>query len=337
MDILIYLTVLVISFVALIKGADFFVDGACGIARILKVPGLIIGLTVVSMGTSLPELAVSVTASVEGSNEIAISNVLGSNIFNILMVLGVCALIRPVPIDRNVIKRDFPLTIILSIVLAAILCIPRIPDILNADSMNADVSEVGRLTGVLLLITFIIYLIALGIQGMKSARSETGEEEPKPDGAAHIGKIPPAAKYIALIIIGCALIIAGGKGAVWSAKLIAAMFGMSETLIGLTVVAIGTSLPELITSMVASRKGEAGLAVGNAVGSSIFNMLFILGTAAAISPVSVNLASVYDLAVFIFITVITMYFCHSRESISKKEGIIMICLYLADMAFAIIR
>lgn len=332
MNLVIYLAVLGISFLALIKGADVFVDGACGVARLLRVPSLIIGLTVVSMGTSLPETAVSVTASLADSNEIAISNVLGSNIFNLLVVLGVCALIRPVPVDRNVVKRDFPFTILPAIGLFALLCLPNLKSLLYAGSMDANVAQAGRITGIVLLVVFGIYIFILAVEGKRCAACACPDEDdnaPKSSGGA--------LKYAVFIIIGCVLIIAGGKGAVWSAKLIAAMCGMSETLIGLTVVAIGTSLPELITSMVASRKGEAALAVGNAVGSSIFNLLFVLGASCAISPVTINLASVYDLAIFIFVSAVTMYFCYSRDKISKFEGICLVFLYAADMVFAIAR
>ncbi len=327
MSILFYVLILLIGFVALIKGADWFVDGSSGMAKIFRVPEVIIGLTIVAMGTSAPELAVSVSASLQGSNEIAVSNVLGSNIFNLLMVLGVCSLFANVPVDKSIKKRDFPFSIVLTVLLLFFcgLSILVSGDFLHTD-MYANVGELGRVEGVILLLVFIAYLVVLIKKAMED-RSETEEAEEKKS----------LFMCILLLIIGVALIIIGGKAVVYGAKAIARAAGMSETLIGLTIVAIGTSLPELVTSVVASKKGENGLAVGNVVGSNIFNILLILGVSAALHPIVVNMASIYDLLLLILCSIIGFVFARNKNEISKKEGIIMILMYLAIMAFAIVR
>ena len=275
LEVIIHVAMLVAGFVGLIKGADLFVDGSSSIARQFKVPGVIIGLTIVAMGTSAPELAVSTSAALSGSNEIALSNVLGSNIFNLLVVLGFCALFSTIPVEKNILKRDFPLLIVMSVAVFLLTCHGRlINGTLFSGAFSDEVGEVGRITGIILLAVFIIYIIVL-IMDAKKNKVEEETEDPM-----------PLLKSIAFILIGLLLIVAGGEGVVLGAKYIAAAAGMSETLIGLTIVAVGTSLPELVTSSVAAKKGEVGMAVGNAVGSSIFNLLLILGVSSAIHPQS---------------------------------------------------
>ena len=316
---------LVAGFVALVKGADLFVDGSSSIAAIFKVPSVIIGLTIVALGTSAPELAVSTSAALKGSNEIALSNVVGSNIFNLLMVLGVCAVIKPLPITKVIKKRDFPLSIVVTAALFGVLALQMIGKVdFGAVKMSDNVSEVSRIIGISLVVLFIIYIIILIISAIKNKT----EGEPT--------KTMSPLKSILFIIIGLALIIAGGQFVVNSAKFIAAAFGMSETLIGLTVVAFGTSLPELVTSIVASRKGENELAVGNVVGSNIFNMMFILGLSAALHPITVNFACMTDFAILIVATIMVFIFA-LKNKINRVEGIVMILLYIASVVFAAVR
>ena len=326
MQIFLNIVLIIIGFAALIKGADFFVDGSASLARTFRVPGVIIGLTIVALGTSAPELAVSMSAAIGGSNEIALSNVVGSNLFNLLMVLGICALIRPIPIDRGIIKRDFPLSIIAS---AAVLLgvgyalfTGDIP--LSGTAMSDKVGMVDRPLSIGLLVVFVAYIAFLIYMARRHPTVESGEEA------------LPVWKSALLILVGVACIVLGGNLVVDNAKSIAAAFGMSETLIGLTVVAFGTSLPELVTSIVASRKGENGLAVGNVVGSNLFNLLFILGVSATIHPIEVNFASVIDLAILIAVSVITLPFALTKK-ISRAEGVVMVLLYAATVTFAIIR
>ncbi len=318
--------ILVAGFVALVKGADIFVDGSSALAKIFKVPGVIIGLTVVALGTSLPELAVSTTAALQGANEIALSNVIGSNIFNLLVVLGVCAVIHSVPVDAVIIRRDFPLSIITT---AGLFIAVSFSSLFGGKffqlAMADNAGVVSRPVGLVLLVIFICYIVYLIFD---SIRHPVEEEE--------ISDIP-LWKALLFILAGIVLIIAGGKAVVYSAQNIARFFGMTETLIGLTVVAIGTSLPELVTSIVAAKKGETSLAVGNVVGSNIFNLLFILGVSTSIHPVMVNAASVYDMMILLFVSAMTLFFSVTGHNIKRLEGIIMLLCYAGATAFAIIR
>lgn len=318
--------ILAVGFAALIKGADLFVDGSSALARYFKVPGVIIGLTIVALGTSAPELAVSTSAALQGSNEIALSNVVGSNIFNLLCVLGICAIIHPVPVDSAFLRRDFPISIAATFF---ILIATGLSTILSGRlfrlEMEAMAGYVSRATSIVILLAFLSYMVYL----IHDARKH-------PEGT-EAGEHLPLWKCFALIALGLALVIAGGQGVVFGAKEIARTLGMSETLIGLTVVAIGTSLPELATSMIAAKKGETGLAVGNVIGSNIFNLLFILGISAAIHPIGVNAASIYDLIILASVSILCLIFSFTRKAITRLEGIIMICLYIGCVIFAAIR
>ena len=318
--------VLLIGFVALIKGADWFVDGSSGLARSFRIPGVIIGLTIVAFGTSAPELAVSTLAALQGSNEIAISNVVGSNIFNLLGVLGVCALIKPVPVERGITKRDFPITVGVTILVLFGSCF----GILSSGGwlgteMTMVIGTVSRRLALLLLVLFICYVVYLILEARVNPAKET------------MGATQPVWKSVLWIVVGLAAIFAGGQAVVYAAKAIARDLGMTETLIGLTIVAVGTSLPELVTSVVAARKGEVGMAVGNVVGSNIFNMMFILGVSAMIQPVGVNVACVWDMIILTVISIVVFGFSRTERTISRGEGAIMILLYIADVVFAILR
>lgn len=325
MSIFLNILLLIIGFVGLIKGADFFVDGSSALARIFKVPGVIIGLTIVAMGTSAPELAVSTSAAIQGANEIALSNVVGSNIFNLLGVLGVCALIFPIPIEKTIIKRDFPFSILITVGLFIVTGIGLFSgfDFLHT-GMLENVGMISRPVGIVLLIIFVVYIGTLIVLAKRNKVTEDN------------GKNMPVWKCLLLIVVGLACIIIGGQLVVENAKGIAAALGMSETLIGLTIVAIGTSLPDLVTSIVAARKGENGLAVGNVVGSNIFNILFILGVSATIHPIAVNYASVIDLLILVVVSIVTYVFSLTKK-ISRIEGAVMILMYAATVVFAIVR
>lgn len=310
---MVYLLLLV-GFVLLLKGADFFVEGSSSVAKLMKIPPVVIGLTIVAMGTSAPEAAVSITAGLAGSNEIALSNVIGSNIFNLLMVLGICAIIQVMHVDTIILKRDMPWNIGCGAVVFL---------------MMLD-GVIGRLEGVLLLILLAVYLIVVVRSALKNR--EEAEEEIK------TLSIPVS---ILAIIGGLAAIIIGGDLVVDSAKSIALAWGMSETLVGLTIVAIGTSLPELATSVVAARKGESGLAFGNAVGSCLFNLLFILGMSTSISAISFAgseyMMNLVDIGMVIVVSLILFIFAKTGKKITKAEGIICVLIYVGYMAFAIIR
>lgn len=326
MHYLFYPAALIFGFIALIVGANIFVDGSSYVAKRLRIPSLVIGLTVVALGTSAPELAVSVTSAAKGSNELALSNVVGSNIFNMLAVLGVLSLMKPVPVTQLVTKRDLPLLIGVSALLffavggSAMFTAPM-------NDMNKIYGSVGRVIGVCLLIGFIVYLIFL----IRGATKNQTEDELK------LKKGLSMPKSIVFILAGIALIVGGGEAVVYGARKLASSFGISETLIGLTIVAVGTSLPELVTSIVAAMKGETELAVGNAVGSNILNIMLILGLSALIRPIGVNLASMYDTLIMLFTAVLTLVFAITRKKIMRFEGAAMIIVYIASIVFAVMR
>ena len=324
--IIIYLIVLIVGFVALVKGADVFVTGSSALARLFKVSGLIIGLTIVALGTSAPEMAVSTIAALNNSNELALSNVIGSNTFNLIGVLGVCALIYPLPVDDRILKRDFPVSIAATLILL-IMSGWRILSGAGLTDLNVD-QNVGQLTrrmGAILMVLFISYIIYLIYDARK--HQDDSDDVPCMQGW----------KCVLFIVIGLAMIIGGGQAVVYSARKIASALGMTETLIGLTVVAIGTSLPELVTSIVAARKGETDMAVGNVIGSNIFNILFILGTSSLLRPIGVNLASVFDILILIFVNTVTLIFSITSKKIQRGEGAVLLLLYVASVLFAVFR
>lgn len=326
MSILLNVLLLLVGFVALIKGADYFVEGSAAIAKRFNISEVIIGLTIVAMGTSAPELAVSISAALTGSNEIAISNVVGSNIFNLLMVLGACAIIVKVPVGNNILKLDYPFIVIVSFLIILFVGEFVFTGNVQYNAAGEQISGyISRWNAVILLILFVIYMVYTVIKAKKNR--EEGE------------KIENIAlwKSIVFIIGGIIAIVVGGQLVVDNAKGIAAAFGMSETLIGLTIVAMGTSLPELVTSIVASKKGQNGMAVGNVVGSNIFNMLMILGVSCAINPIAVTLESMIDLIILFVISIIVLVIATTEKTISRKEGIVMLLLYAGYMTYAIIR
>ncbi len=320
-----YVLLLVVGFIALTKGADWFVDGSSSLARKFRIPGVIIGLTIVAIGTSAPEMAVSMVAATTGSNEIALSNVIGSNTFNLLFILGVCAVINPLKVADDINKRDFPISILSTVFVMIATCFAGIITGRIFNSATEDiVGSISRTIGILSLAIYMVYIIAL----IKKARKDPEEitEESK-----------AVWKSLLLIALGLALTVIGGQVVVTNAKEIARMLGMSETLIGLTIVAAGTSLPELVTSIVAVRKGETGMAVGNIVGSNIFNLLFILGASASIHPITVNMASVFDMVMLVIVTAITFVFGLTKKRITRLEGLIMLAIYIAYVLFAFYR
>lgn len=310
-SIIIQVVLLIVGFVFLIKGSDFFVDGASSIASILKIPTIIVGLTIVAFGTSAPEAAVSITSSLTGSNAMAVSNVIGSNLFNMLMVIGVAALLGDLLMEKSVLNKDLPFLVIITILLAAFIII------------GGDISSIE---GIILLVILIAYVIYLIISAKKSEGSDV-VEKPKLT-------LP---KSIIYIVVGLAGIIIGGDLVVNSASDIAIAVGMSETLVGLTIVAIGTSLPELVTSITALKKGENEIVIGNVVGSNIFNILFVLGASSAISAIPLDSSMLIDVVLMILVTILCFIFGKTQEKYDKKEGIILVALFIIYMAFAIMR
>ncbi|MBR5485106.1 MAG: calcium/sodium antiporter [Oscillospiraceae bacterium] len=312
---------LVVGFFFLIKGADWFVDGSSGVARRFGIPSVVIGLTIVAFGTSAPEAAVSITAALNGDNGIAVGNVLGSNIFNLLMVIGVTALLNPCKVDSGIIARDFPFSILISAVLL----------VLGIDTFwgRGEMNVISRGDGMILLF-FMAIFVAYTIRGAM-------DPERKPEPRDAMEPKPQVTKCLGLIVIGIAGIVLGGQLVVESATAIAISFGISQTLIGLTIVAMGTSLPELVTSAVAAKKGESDIAIGNVVGSNIFNILFVLGLSSAITPVPYSMLSVYDTAVVIAVSLLIYLLCYTKRQVSRVEGAISVLAYFAYMAYIIVR
>lgn len=315
---------LILGFLLLVKGADFFVEGSSGIAKLLKVPTLIIGLTVVAFGTSMPEASVSITAALAGQNELAVSNVIGSNIFNLLVVVGVSAIMKPLVVQPSILKKELPY----SILITALLLVFSVDSWIRGGGSN----EISRLDGSILLMFFILFLYST-VKTALWSRKENQVNSPKDQ------EIKVLSWHVSFfyLIGGLTAIIIGGNFVVDSATQIALSFHLSETLIGLTVVAIGTSLPELVTSVVASKKGESDIALGNVVGSNIFNIVLILGASAAIHPVIINTVSIYDIMILIFISILTYLFAVRNQQISRIKGFILILIYVAYTYYIIVR
>ena len=317
---------LIIGFVLLIKGADFFVDGSSSVAKILKVPTIIIGLTVVAFGTSMPELSVSVTAALRGSNDLAVSNVLGSNIFNLLVVLGCCALVKPVAAKWSLLKREFPFSILITVILLLVDSDFSIMKVLDGNKSFV----LGRWAGLLFLILFVLYIYATVKDALRSrAEAKDMEEEEY--------KMMSPVKSAVYIVLGLIGIVWGGNLVVDSASNIALAFGWSQTFIGLTIVALGTSLPELVTSMVAASKGENDLAVGNVVGSNIFNILLILGISSFITPITLDVTAVYDTIILIAASLVVYVSAISKREIQRKEGALFLFCYFAFFLYVFMR
>lgn len=313
---------LVLGFLLLVKGADFFVEGASSIAKKLAIPTFVIGLTIVAFGTSAPELAVSVSAALKGSNDIAIGNVVGSNLFNTLVVLGASAAITPITVEKRMIKKDYPLSILAAVLLG----------VLSLDMLfwGTSAMTLGRVDGIILLIVFAFFTYTTVKAGLKQ-RAEAKEDDEEAI------TVIPVWKSILILLVGLLGIVWGGDLSVEGAKEIARVFGLSEALIGLTIVAIGTSLPELVTSVVAALKGERGIALGNVIGSNIFNIFFILGISAAILPMNVSGTYLYDILMLIGVMVITYLPIAKTKKIGRLMGVIMMLVYVAYMVYLIIR
>lgn len=315
------IAILVIGFVFLVKGADFFVDGASQIAKKFNIPSVVIGLTIVSFGTSLPELAVSVTSAIKGINGIAIGNVVGSNIVNLMLVAGCAAFISPMTLGKSLMKKDFPFSILITVALFLI-C---------ADKLFLPNSEniISRADGIMLLLFFIIFMYSTVSYSLSNKTEEETEDSE--------AKKSSVAKIIFLTIIGLAGVICGGQMVVNSATYIAKAAGMSDTLIGLTIVAFGTSLPELVTSVIAAKKGENDIAMGNVIGSNIFNILFILGVAATIRPLAVDSACISDTLILIAFSALVWFMARPKYKLNRACGAIMVLLYIAYDVFIFLR
>ncbi len=307
---------MIIGLFILIKCADLFVEGCSNLAKSFGIPPLIVGLTIVGFGTSAPETAVNITASLQGMNDISIGNVVGSNIFNLLFILGISSFFGKLKANKEIIKRDFPYAILACIVMFIL----SVGFFINGGSSGT----ITTTNGCILLIFLGIYLYILIISAVKSVKQKEEKIKFKP-------------KNIFLIIIGLAGIIFGGKIVVQSAIDIANMLNVSQTVIALTIVAIGTSLPELVTSLVATKKGEVDIAIGNVVGSNIYNIFFILGIASIINPLMFNLESFIDIIVMLVSTIMAYILIFKDKTVDKKKGIVFFSAYILYMIYILMR
>ena len=303
------IVLILIGFLMLIKGADILVDGSSAIAKKMRISEIIIGLTIVSIGTSMPELFVSTSSALQGLSDISIGNVIGSNICNLLLILGLSAIISPVKFQKETIKIENPMSILLTLIFFAI-C-----------NINQDVSRIEGCILIVLFIGFLIYTIIMGKKSQDEVILQLALEETK--------KIS-VFKNVLLIILGVAVLKVGGDLVVENAKLVATALNVSEKIIGLTIVAIGTSLPELVTSVTAAIKGDSDIAIGNIIGSNIFNMLLIIGVASVINPITYNITYNFQI-IILFVAMILLLifpFIKPKEVMSRWNGIIFLLLYI---------
>ncbi len=306
MDILIAIVLLVLGFVMLIKGADWFVDGAAGIAARFGIPQLVIGLTIVAMGTSAPEAAVSINAALTGNAGITIGNVVGSNILNVLVILGLTAVITTIAVQKSTVRYEIPFMLLITLVLTF---------------LGVTGGEIVLWEGILLWILFIVYLAYLFMMA-KNGQGEEEEQQPK-----------PLWLQIVMLVVGMVLIVLGSDFTVDNASKIATVLGMDDRLIGLTIVAFGTSLPELVTSVTAAKKGKADIAIGNIVGSNIFNILFVVGTTALITPVAFKMNFVIDFVISVLAGVLLWVGVFKEQKLKRPIGIVMLIGYIAYFVY----
>ena len=353
-----YIT-LIIGFILLVKGADFFVSGSSAIAEHFGIPTFIIGLTVVAFGTSMPEAAISVTAAMTGANGIAVGNAIGSNLFNLLIVLGVSSMIKACPVTRDTLRFEYPL----SVAAAGALLVMGLRA--GADGTMFGTGIVSRVDGLVLLTVFTVFMVMTVKKAMKQHNRENiidyyggadvgdpgecimdedgeliceGEVEAMDEDAEMIdGSKGLLAKSIIVSIIGLAGIVLGGDIVVESASSIAEAFGIDEILIGLTIVALGTSLPELAISIVAALKGETDIAVGNVIGSNIFNILLVLGLSTAIHPIAISMFSIYDILILIGASLIVLIPLARKQMVTRGWGALMLLMYTAYLTYIIMR
>lgn len=323
---------LVVGMVLLIKGADFFVTGASAIAKKCKVPSLFIGLTIVALGTSLPELSVSITSAISNSIDMSVGNIVGSNLFNMLLIIGVVALFSPLKMSSSSKKIDLPFLVAIT----GALLLFSLDQILNGTLSNV----LSRTESILFLIILVLYLYIL-ISNAKRDRNQIEQEQNLLQNSNESEnkeiKELKVWQIILYVTLGLAAVVFGGEFVSSTAQFLAIKMGMSEALVGLTIVALGTSLPELATSVVAAKKGENDLALGNVIGSNIVNISLILGSVGVIAQAPISSIIVTDIAILFVATIIFTVMCARKSNVSKKEGIVLLLMYLAYLAFAIIR
>lgn len=311
MTVVLDLFILILGFLLLVKGADYFVDGAAGIADKLKIPQIVIGLTIVAFGTSAPEAAISISAALHGSAAISIGNILGSNILNIMLILGITACIREIPVDRGTVRIDLPFATGISVLLVI---------------LGSVLGKLNFICGIILLTLLALYFVHL-LKVSKEKRQESKSED------------EPVHKTLTLVlftVFGLAAVVIGSQLTIDSATSLARTIGISERIIALTIIAFGTSLPELITSVSAARKGKSDIAVGNIVGSNIFNILFVLGTASLIEPIPFSGEFILDGIIASAASLLLLLFVFRSKKLTRPAGIAMLLLYAVYFVFMIL-
>lgn len=316
--------ILVVGLILLVKCADVFVESSSKIARVLGIPALVIGLTIVAFGTSAPEAAVSLTAAIKGSNEISVGNVVGSNICNSLLILGLCGVFATLQTKEEVRKRDFPYYLLSAVVLL----------IITGDYFikHEAIGWITRANGLVLLCFLAVYIYSL-IAGVKREKKE------KEKIATEDNKVKEKIKWldIVLLLVGIVGIVGGGQLVVNGASGLARALGIGENVIALTIIAIGTSLPELVTSVIATRKGETDLAIGNVIGSNIFNILFILGLTASVKPIALDFAAFMDILFMAITSTLVFIMLQKNRRIGRIKGICMLAMYVLYMSYILVR
>ncbi|PID14986.1 sodium:proton exchanger [Sporosarcina sp. P34] len=311
---------LIIGFILLIKGADYFVDGSSNIARLLQIPPILIGLTIVALGTSSPEATVSIIAAMGGNADVAVGNVVGSNIFNITIVVGIAAFLFPLKVQSETIRKEIPFTLLAGIVMLVLMS-----DMALQGFSSNILTRGDGIIFLLFLSIFMYYVIELGLRSRQNSTFTQATENVK------------WGKNILITLVGLAAIIFGGDLVVDHATKIAYSLGMSEALVGLTIIAIGTSLPELVTSISAALKKESEIALGNIVGSNIFNILFVLGASSVITPIAVNDKVFSDVVIMLVLTLVLLLFARTGFKIGKREGLMLAVTYVVYLVYVILR
>ena len=309
MDLIIQIGLLAIGFFMLVKGADYFVDGAAGIATKFGIPQLVVGLTIVAMGTSAPEAAVSITGAMNGAADISIGNVVGSNILNILIILGITGFITTVAVQKSTLMIEMPFMLAITVVLII---------------LGMSGNELTFFEGIIFWILFLAYLGYLYVLAKKGTEEEATEDR-------------PVWKLILFILVGGAVVVWGANISVDAATNIATAIGISEKFIGLTIVALGTSLPELVASVTAAKKGNADIAIGNIVGSNIFNILFVLGTSALITPIPYKSSFLFDGVIAVAAGVLLWVATIRKKELNRPWGIVMLLGYAAYFVYLLIQ
>ena len=313
MGILLQVGMLILGFVLLIKGADFFVDGAAGIAKRFGIPEIIVGLTIVAIGTSAPEAAVSITAALTGNGDITMGNILGSNILNILVILGVTAVIAPVAIGESTVKIEMPFLLVITVLMVA---------------LGKGGNVISRIDGVILWVFFLIYMGYLLYSARGSMKEDTNKAPEKQR---------PIWQLLIFTVLGMVMIVVGSDFTVDGATAIAEWAGVSQRVIGLTVVALGTSLPELVTSATAASKGNPDIAIGNIVGSNVFNILFVVGTSALITNITFPDSFLLDSVVNVGAVILLMFFAFKDRRLGRVSGIVFLACYAVYLAWILMH